>query len=347
MGAIASLFGYVLEFWYNICQNYGVSIILFALTIKAILFPLTLKQQKSMKKTQEMQGKLMELQERYKDNQEAMMVEYQKMMKENKFNPFGGCLLTFIQLPILLGVFYVAASPLTYMQKIDSNQMNQYVEQLIIKEQYSGDKVKFEEEVTDREAKIKEYKEKNRYYELTIVKENELLNLDFFGINLGDIASQNRSDFKLLIIPILTTVFLYLSLYVVSASTKQKKQKVKGPDGEEIEMPNMMAMNFVMPLMSGYISYVVPQGMGLYWFTNSLIQIIIQLSMKYFVKSSEEEVPNGQTINGKRVIQVKPLETKKNLKKELKEKERKGYVFLEDSDKNEKESKNHSKKKKR
>ena len=46
MEIIANLFGYVLEFWYNICQNYGVSIILFAITIKIILYPLTLKQKK-------------------------------------------------------------------------------------------------------------------------------------------------------------------------------------------------------------------------------------------------------------------------------------------------------------
>ena len=59
MGAIASLFGYVLDIWYNVCQNYGISIILFALTIKALMFPLTCKQQKAMKNTQELQPKLM------------------------------------------------------------------------------------------------------------------------------------------------------------------------------------------------------------------------------------------------------------------------------------------------
>ena len=132
MGLIASIFGYVLEFWYNICQNYGLSIILFALTIKAIMFPLTLKQQKSMKKTQELQPKLMALQEKYQNNQEAMMVEYQKLLSENKYNPFGGCLLSFIQLPILLGVFYVVASPLTYMQKMEQTEINRYVEQFVI-----------------------------------------------------------------------------------------------------------------------------------------------------------------------------------------------------------------------
>ena len=289
MGAIASLFGYVLEFWYNICQNYGVSIILFALTIKAILYPLTLKQQKAMKKTQEMQPKLLALQERYKDNQEAMMIEYQKLMSENKFNPFGGCLLSFIQLPILLGVFYVAASPLTYMEKMEQSEIDQYVQQIVINDSFSGDEQAFFQNYEEPQDAIDEYKSKNKYYELKIIKENNLLNLDFLGINLGDIAAENKTDFTLLVIPILTTVFLYLSLYVVSADTKkQQKQVMKDADGNEIPMPNMMAMNIVMPLMSGYISYVVPQGMGLYWFTNSLIQIIIQLGMKKYLEKKED-----------------------------------------------------------
>ncbi len=289
MGAIASLFGYVLEFWYNICQNYGISIILFALTIKAIMYPLTLKQQKSMKQTQEMQPKLLELQERYKDNQEAMMVEYQKLMSESKYNPFGGCLLTFIQLPILLGVFYVVASPLTYMEKMDQTQIDQYVQQIIVDNNYSGDEQAFLVENTDTAKAIADYKTVNRYYELKIIKDNNLYNLDFFGINLGDIASENKSDYTLLIIPVLTTVFIYLSLYVAQADTKkQQKQVLKDADGNEIPMPNMTVMNLMMPLMSGYISYVVPQGMGLYWFTNSLIQIIMQVGLKKFLDKKDE-----------------------------------------------------------
>lgn len=295
MGAIASLFGYVLDFWYNICQNYGFSIILFALTIKAIMYPLTWKQQKAMKKTQEMQPKLLALQEKYKDNQEAMMVEYQKLMSENKYNPFGGCLLTFIQLPILLGVFYVVASPLTYMDKMEQIQIDKYVQQIVVDKNYSGDEVAFLEAYSDPQKAIDEYKAHNRYYELTVIKENKLYNLDFFGINLGDIAAENKSDFTLLIIPILTTVFLYLSLYVVSGKQNKEQQVIKDADGNEVPMPNMMVMNFVMPLMSGYISYVVPQGMGLYWFTNSLIQIIMQIGMmEYMKRTSETKLIEGK-----------------------------------------------------
>lgn len=298
MELIASLFGYILKLLYVICQNYGVAIILFAIVVKLLMIPLTLKQQKSMKQTQEMQPKLAALQEKYKDNQEEMMKEYQKLLSENKFNPFGGCLLAFIQIPIILGIFYVAASPLTYMEKMDKVEIDSYVKQMIIEEQYSGDKVAFEAKNPGVESvnnALAEYKKDNRYYELKIIKENKLLNLDFCGINLGDIASENKSDFILLIIPVLTTICLYISLYVISGNHQMKQQTMKDADGNEIPMPNMMAMNFIMPLMSGYISYVVPQGMGLYWFTNSLVQIIIQLGMKQYIdKDAKPSVIEGK-----------------------------------------------------
>ena len=252
----------------------------------------------------------MALQEKYKDKlndekesqaaQAAMMAEYQKLMSDNKYNPFGGCLLSFVQIFVLLGVFYVAASPLTYMEKMDQTEIDKYVQQIVINDSFSGDELAFTTKYEEPQKAIEEYKQMNRYYELKIIKENELLNLDFFGINLGDIAAENRSNLILLIIPVLTTVFLYLSLYVVSADTKkQQKQVMKDADGNEIPMPNMMAMNFIMPLMSGYISYIVPQGMGLYWFTNSLIQIIIQLGMKEYLKKDEKN--NEKT----KVIEVK------------------------------------------
>lgn len=311
MELIANIFGYVLDFWYNICQNYGISIILFALTIKLVMFPLTLKQQKSMKKTQEIQPKLLALQEKYKDNQEAMVIEYQKLLSENKYNPFGGCILSLIQIPILLGLFYVVARPLTYMQKFDQTQIDYYIKEIVISENYSGDNEILENiEVSDEDTtlvnatnlsdeeiqeKIDEYKKIHRYYELNIIKDKDLLNLEFLGINLGDVASEDKSNLKLLIIPLFTVIFYYISLYVVTNATKTKQKPMKDADGNEIPMPNMMVMNLMMPLMSGYISYIVPQGMGLYWFTNSIFQIIIQLSMKKFLdKGNETKLIEGK-----------------------------------------------------
>ena len=322
---ISNIFGYVLKFCLDICGNYGLAVILFSVIIKAIIFPLTLKQQKSLKKNQELQPKIQELQNKYKNDQEKLNIEYQKFMKENKFNPFGGCLLMIFQLIVLIGVLYIVSNPMTYMEKADQKTIDTKLQAALIKQDFSGDTDKFEAEVhsyvmkNSGEKYIKEiieknkvsgdvniyieaYKKTNRYYELKVLKEEYDLHL--FGVDLGDITAQNPSNLRLWVFPILTTIFYYLSLWMVSR--KQKKQKVKDANGNEVEMPNMMAMNIMMPLMSGWISYSVPQGMGLYWFINSFLQIIIQLiTDKIIDKDKTTTIVNN---NGKKEVILEPIE---------------------------------------
>lgn len=303
--ALAFIFGYLLKFWFSIFGNYGVAVILFTITIKAIILPLTIKQQRSTEKTQELQPKLQALQEKYKDDQEKLAQEYQKFMTENKYNPFGGCLIAILQIFIILGVFYVVANPIQYMEKYSDKQINIELEKAIISQDYSGDVNIYKEALVEfaknnkisgdysiesieissgdilendlRYKYLTNYRRVDRYSELKILKEK--YDLHFLGIDLGDITANHPTNWKLWVFPILTTVFYYISMWMISRKQKKMTQKIKDADGNEIEMPNMMAMNFTMPLLSGWISYSVPQSMGLYWFANSLLQIIIQFFM--------------------------------------------------------------------
>ena len=68
----ANLFGYILNFIYNIVNNYGLAIIIFSILIKIILLPLSIKQQKTMKKTTKIQNKLKEIQFKYKNDPENL-----------------------------------------------------------------------------------------------------------------------------------------------------------------------------------------------------------------------------------------------------------------------------------
>ena len=75
---ISNFFGYILNWLYNVVgQNYGVAIILFTLLIRIVLLPITIKQQKSMKKSTELQSKIKEIQFKYKNNQDQMQKEDQ------------------------------------------------------------------------------------------------------------------------------------------------------------------------------------------------------------------------------------------------------------------------------
>ncbi len=308
--ALAYLFGYLLKFWLNICGNYGIAVFLFSVTIKALMFPLSLKQQKSMRQNQELQPKLNELQQKYGNNQEQMAIEYQKFMKENKFNPFGGCLLSIFQIIALFGVLYVVTNPIKYMDKYSDEEIQVAFEEAIIKQDFSGDTKAYEAAVIDYHYKdtsgekkvlsgdsltlakteyLEAYKKGSRYYELKILKEKYDLNL--FGIDLGQITAEHPTNIKLWIFPVLTTIFYYISLWMVSGKQKQVT-KMKDANGEEIEMPNMMMMNIFMPIMSGFISYSVPQSMGLYWFVNSFIQVIIQFASDKIINKDKKKDSN-------------------------------------------------------
>jgi len=94
--------------------NYGLAIILMTFVIKAIIYPLTHKQMKSMRELQELQPKLKELQKRYADDPEKMQMETLKLYKEHGVNPLGGCLPLLIQMPILLA-FYNALVKFHYV----------------------------------------------------------------------------------------------------------------------------------------------------------------------------------------------------------------------------------------
>lgn len=292
---IAEIFGYLLYWIYNIVGNYGVAIIIFTVLTKLILLPLTIKQQKSLEQNQKMQPILQELQLKYKkeqekiqenykddqaklqekftESQQRMSMEYQKLMKEHKFNPFSGCLISLLQIPILFGLLFAVSKPLTNIVKMPEEQIKEEIMQ-IMPENYSGT--------------YEQYVKENRYIEIEVIKQKGLLKLDFLGINLGDVASQNKGNMVLYILPILTALFTWLSVYVINGTKPKEKQVVKDAEGNEIEMPNMQVMNLMMPLMTGYIAYIVPQGLALYWFTSSALQILIQIFVKKCVAKHEK-----------------------------------------------------------
>lgn len=118
MEYIEIFFGSIVNFFYNLIGNYGVSIILFTLLIKAVLFPLDLKQRKSMLRTQKIQPLLNELQLKYANDKEKLNTEMMKLYKQYNISPMSGCLPMLIQLPIIFALYWVIRQPITYMMGV-------------------------------------------------------------------------------------------------------------------------------------------------------------------------------------------------------------------------------------
>ena len=288
---IAGLCGYIMSYICLIVENYGLAIIVFTILFKLLLIPLTNKQERSMEQAQKMQSIMTDLQKKYANDQQKMIEEYQKALQENNMSMLSGtgcsgCLIQLIQLPILLGMFYMMVSPLTHIMKMPQEEILKYKEEIIntrkeqaIEQLYaiSGDKLSSGDLLLEEE-KIRSGEDylyiDQRYYEIDIIKEKELMDLEFLGINLGDVASKNKDNKALVIIPLLSMTFTYISLMINNAINKKKGIQQPKPEDMEVPMPDMRVMNVMMPLMLGYVAYSIPQGVGLYWALSNFIGII-------------------------------------------------------------------------
>jgi len=100
-----------LSFLEGILGSYGWAIIAFTVIMRLILWPLNTQQTKSMKSMQTLQPKLKEIQDKHKDNPQAMQAEIMDFYKTNKFNPLAGCLPMLLQIPIFIGLYGALSSP--------------------------------------------------------------------------------------------------------------------------------------------------------------------------------------------------------------------------------------------
>ena len=297
----ANIFGYLLELLYNLVNNYGLAIILFTILIKIILLPLSIKQQKSLKKSTEMQEKMKVIQFKYKNNPEKLNQEIMNLYKSEKISPFSGCLTAIIQLLLLLSIFYLVRSPLTFMEKMPSEDINKYVSQL----QEEGKEVS---SVYPEIDLIREYnwlKEKNPD-DANIDKLN--LQMNFLGLDLSKIPQQNMTDYTVYIIPALYILSSFISIRMTTSMQQKQQQKnskktklIDGQTGKELSeevkeeeneidavMQTNKMMSWMMPIMSISIAFIAPLGLALYWLMNNVLMIIERLVLNKFMKTEEE-----------------------------------------------------------
>lgn len=293
----ASIFGYVLAFLYNLVNNYGFSIILFTVIIKLLLLPLSIKQQKTMKKSAKMQEKMKVIQFKYKNDPEKMNQEIMSLYKNEKMSPFSGCLTAIIQFLLLLSIFYLVRCPITYMEKIASEDINKYVGQL----QEEGREVSKAYPEIDLIREYKWLKEKNPEDE-QVEKLN--LQMNFLGLDLSKIPQQNMTDYTVYIIPVLYILSSFVSIRMTTAMQQKQMQKKKeteidGETGEVIEkegenemdavMQTNKMMSWMMPIMSISIAFVAPLGLALYWLISNLLMILERVVLDKVIKHEDGE----------------------------------------------------------
>jgi membrane protein insertase, YidC/Oxa1 family, C-terminal domain len=315
--------GSFLYFIYNTVafHNYGIAIIFFTLIVRACILPLTIKQYKSTANMQKIQPFIDEINKKYKNDKEKLNQEMMKIYSEHKVNPAGGCLPLLIQMPIILSLYWVISRPLYYML----GKSNDVITQLL-----TFVPAEFAKVTSNKELVIINYfsTNKDKLAMVTdLLKPEEVLNLHFFGLNLGLMPTFDTAKaailgyqfFGLLLIPILAALTTYLSFKMSMAAQ---------PQGQNNQMAASMnsSMSFVMPLMTGFFAFSVPAGLGLYWIVGNLIQMLQQLYLnKYVLNHKKAEPVAAAAVGGsketaaietrKETNEVKKIQNRKSSKK--------------------------------
>ena len=292
----ANIFGYLLNFLYNVVGNYGVAIILFSLIVKALMIPLSIKQQKTVKKNEKIQAEMKQIQFKYKNDPEKLNQETIALYKRENMSPFGGCFSAIIQIVLLFAVFYLVRSPLTHMKKIDAETIGQYqtiIQKAGLSQNTAYPEIEIIREIDNiKELKNKEDLEEEKQTALENIDENELnevdINMSFFGLDLSKVPTQSAGDWTVYIIPV-----LYVLSSVLSMKLTNQMQNTNKSDEEKNEMDEAMAqanksMSLMMPIMSVSIALIAPLGLALYWLINNILMLVEKLVLSKVIKNEEE-----------------------------------------------------------
>lgn len=250
-----SILGYLLWFLFTIFRNYGVAIILFTIILKTVMFPMSIKQQRSMAAQSKLADKQKELQKRYANNQQKYNDELMKLYDKEGVNPGSGCLTTLIPFPIMLGIFYSVIMPLSNTLHIASETVSQATDYI------------------SRIPGMASASSLGLYPELQIIRHFEVLKpnltmfsaadldkIEFFSsgfrfLGLDLLASPRGSGFLtfLWIIPVLSLVLSFGMQFYTN-----KKM------GSSTQNGCTKAMMYVFPLISVYWAFIMPGAVGMY-----------------------------------------------------------------------------------
>lgn len=285
---IAVPLGYVMEFIYNLVENYGLALILFTIVLRLVMFPLAIKQQKSMAKMSAYQPMIKEIQQKYGKDPQRQQEEMGKLQSEYGFSPTAGCLPMGLNFLVIFGIIDVVYKPLTYILHISNDVLTAI--------QTAGD-------ITARSA----YQVQSAI--ISAVQANPAaftgvadadaisrianFNFMFCGIDLSQVPTVGFN--VLVIIPILSVVTMIMSQIITQKASGQEMQG------------SMKYLPWITSLMFIYFGFTVPVAFSLYYTTMNLAMTAQTLVAKriYDPQKMKEQL-------------AEEIEAKKKAKKEKK-----------------------------
>ena len=278
-------FGYLLDWLYQFTANYGLSLIIFAIIIKVVLLPASIKSKKSSMKMSRLSPRVQALQEKYAGDQQKQNEAVQALYKEEGVSMGGGCLWSFLPLFILFPLYAVVRQPITYMLHESVEVAAQIV--AIVKEAVPaafGKNEYYYEMIAA--PMIPQFVE-----DLKGIVANpatlEGLNFSFLGINLGEVPQWkiwtwevfDWAHFGAFLLPLASTGVQFLSMFITQKQNNSVVTNEKGLQDEEMAKKSQanqstQTMLYMMPLMTLWIGFTVPGALSIYWLIQGVIAAI-------------------------------------------------------------------------
>ncbi len=276
---------------YSVINDYGISIILFTLIIKLLMFPTGYKQQKNMARTARIAPRLAQLRKNMAKNPQKLQEEQMKLYQEEGINPYAGCLPSIVTMIVLMGVWRVVQQPLTHILHLGGDAETA---QSLLKTWLDSNGL-HEKYLSSRpELVIMEYCKSNPEIFSSLSGFTDKVNsFDNSVLGLIDLGTQptlspdggwTAAAVALAAIPFISgLVQLALTVYT------QYKQKKTNPGSPS--MGGMTAMLYIMPVFSVFMAFKLPAGVGFYWVINSLLSLLQTVALySYFTAERTERI---------------------------------------------------------
>ena len=287
LDAIATPFGWLMMRLYELTDNFGWSIILFAIVVALVLLPFMAKSKKSMMRMSRLQPRMMELQKKHEGNPQKLNEEMARLYRENKVSPMGGCLWSLLPLFIMIALYRAVVKPLTIMMGIPDEMLQQggaIYEQLqnlgYQLSNYTTSTNSFYEQIYQAKF-ITENWDAFRGISDNLVQ----MNFNFIGLDLSvtpdwhfwsfDLSGGAWPVIGLFIMPLISTGLNYLSMFI----SRKLQPSVGTTQQQQANASSMKTMMIIMPLMSLWIGYVMPAALCVYWIMNSLTGILREVGL--------------------------------------------------------------------
>lgn len=346
IGQAAWLLGKVMDGIYRVMngvfgiQNIGICIILLTVVIYTLMIPLTIKQQKFSKMSAAMNPEIQKIQKKYQGKKdqasmEKMQEETQLVYEKYGVSPTSGCLPMFIQFPFLWAMWYVIRGIPAYVSQVkdvytpliegitSTNGWQKIMESIGEAKPILMDPSKYDYSNTNILIDVL-YKFQSSTWEnlkegfpaLQSTIESTMAQLEkmnnFLGLNIAEAPLNLIKDgfsagafgivIAALMIPILAGLTQYLSVKMVP-------QNNGNTDQENQVAATMKTMNITMPLLSVFMCFTMPTGLGLYWITSAVVRMVQQ----FFINKHLSKMPMDELIEQNMEKAAKKRENKKKV----------------------------------